>query len=189
MAVIIPASEAARFSARLDTDEYKRDERDYKVAVHLVITALLSPRNIEGGKFAELIADVFNISGGKLPDLDALGIVPAQQAVIKAAATTQPSGAFRNAIANLAGGRWGIAQFIWIPRAVEHGLGEQIAEAFRTLVDPSQSLAHRIDAFRDQLYAGAQTLRDLGGFQPNWRLFTVSLSFVATVLGAYDPTK
>jgi hypothetical protein len=92
-------------------------------------------------------------------------------------------------MANLAGGKWGLAQFVWIPRAVEFDLGPEIADAFRNLVDEAVPLAERVDAFREQTYSAAQALQRKGGFLANWQLFRLSLSFVAVVLTGYDPSR
>ena len=42
MKVVVPVEEAVSFRERLTSDGYRREERDYKVAVHLVLSALLS---------------------------------------------------------------------------------------------------------------------------------------------------
>src|SRR4029079_3113877 len=81
---------------------------------------------------------------------------------------------------------WGVAQFLWIPRAVEFGLGEDLSEAFRRLVDEAVPLPQCVALFRDDLYAVQQRLQQQGGFLPNWHLLRVSLSFVAAILGSYD---
>src|SRR5262249_31772616 len=96
---------------------------------------------------------------------------------------------YRAALANLSGGRWGVAQFLWIPRAVEFGLGEDLREAFGRLVDYAASLPQRVDLFRDDLYAVQQRLQQQGGFLLKWRLLRVSLSFVAAILGSYNRTR
>lgn len=185
MQISIPPEEAAQFAQQIKTDWYRGRERDYEVAVHLVISALLSPRNMRREDFPDLILNVFKES---MPDLDALGIsAPRQQAVRDGAETTV--GGFKGALANLAGGRWGLAQFMWIPRAFDHGLGGAIADAFRLLIVESTPLPDRVEAFRDQLYLACQELENKGGFLPNWRLFRVSLSFVAMILAAHDPSK
>jgi len=184
--IVVPEEEATGFAATLKTHEYKATERDYKVAVHVVLSTLLSPSNLNQPDLPERIADVFSAT---MPDLDALGIEAAKQKFVKEAAKDLGPGALKSAMANLGGGKWGLAQFIWIPRAVEYGLGEEIAEAFKVLVDPNEGLPSRVDAFRDRLYETSQALEKKGGFLPNWTLSRVSLSFVATVLGGYDPTQ
>ena len=89
-----------------------------------------------------------------MPDLDALGIAADDQAFIEQAVAS--TGGIRGAMANLAGGRWGLAQFTWIPRAIEFELGSVIADAFRDLVDETVPVAERVDAFREQTYSAQQ---------------------------------
>jgi AAA domain (dynein-related subfamily) len=186
MKVVIPVKEAAKFAKQITTDSYGKDERDYKVAVHRVLSALLSQENIGRDDFPSLVSNVFK---EPLPDLGALGIAEQEQDVIKAACATQGAGALRSAMANLAGGKWGLAQFSWIPRAIEFGLGEPIAEAFRGLIDPAVPLPQRVESFRDQFDSIGLALEKKGGFLPNWRHFRESLSFVAMVLAGYDPNQ
>ena len=57
MQVTIPEQEAAAFGAGLRSEQYRKDERDYKVAVHIVLSALLSDENTRRDDFAELIAN------------------------------------------------------------------------------------------------------------------------------------
>ncbi len=98
-------------------------------------------------------------------------------------------GGLRGAMGNLGGGKWGLAQFAWFPRAVEFGLGGSLADAFRALVKADETLATRVDAFRDQLYVASENLQQKGGYLPGWTLFRVSRAFVAVVLAGYDPSK
>jgi hypothetical protein len=42
MPLTIPAEEANAFAQAMEASEYARDERDYKVAVHTVLSRLLS---------------------------------------------------------------------------------------------------------------------------------------------------
>ena len=183
--VAIPAKHLELFRSELGTDRFKRDERSYKDAVSVVMRALLSPATTAREDSADLIRNVF---GDAMPNQDALQLSAEDRTVI-AGADLGP-GHFRGALANLAGGRWGLAQFYpWMPRAIERGLGEPVADAFRRLAEPDVELAERVDRFRDDLYAVAQELEHKGGFEANWRLFKVSLSFVATILGAADPTR
>ncbi|GIW20820.1 MAG: hypothetical protein KatS3mg065_1116 [Chloroflexota bacterium] len=46
-----------------------------------------------------------------------------------------------------------------------------------------------MDGFRDALYRIQERLQERGGFEPHWRLLSVSLGFVAAWLGAYDPSR
>jgi len=181
MKAIVPVDEAKAFASLMQTSQYRQDERDYKWAVHLVLSRLLSRDGRDD--LPTLIADLF---GQAMPDLDRIGIAPDDQTFIRSA--VPGPGGLRGAIANLAGGRWGIAQFIWIPRAVDFGLGAQMADAFMQLVQPEPPVAQRVDAFRDQLYAASQELRTKGGFEPGWGLRRVSLAFVAVILAGFDPT-
>ena len=185
MELVVPQTEADRFRDVLTTDDYRSQERDYKLAVHTVLSALLSDETRERSDFPSLLGNVFQEA---MPDLDALGIAAADQALVKQA-LAPVGGGLRGAMANLAGGKWGLAQFVWIPRAIEFELGAAIADAFRGLVDERVPVAERVDAFRDEMYAVTQALQQKGGFLPNWQLFRLSLAFVAAVLTGYDPSR
>jgi AAA domain (dynein-related subfamily) len=184
--VTLPHSEVVEFAAKIGTDQYRDEERDYKLAVHVVLSALLSDAVSQREDFAERIADVFKEA---IPDMDALGIAPDQQAFVRQATAPFGAGGLRSAMANLAGGKWGLAQFSWIPRAVEFALGAEVASAFRDLVDGSTSLTQRVETFRDALDVVSQELEKKGGYLLNWRHFRESLSFVALILTGYDPTR
>jgi len=184
--IVVPPAEAATFCEQLATESYRNDERDYKVAVHLVLSALLSEPTIGRDNFPSLIANVFQEA---IPDLGALGIAADDQTFIKLAVAPLGAGGLRSAMANLSGGKWGLAQFSWIPRAIEFDLGPPIADAFRGLVDDGVPVGERVDRFREQLYVVSQSLQQKGGFLPNWQLFRLSLSFVATVLTGHDPHR
>lgn len=184
MKVVVPSQEAAKFGEQLGTEGYAKEERDYKVAVHVVLSALLSEPNISRDDIPSLIADVFHEAW---PDLDALGIDESDQVFIRKAFYF--SGAMRSAMANLAGGRWGLVQFVWIPRAIEFDLGPAIADAFRALVDDAVPVTERVDSFREDLYGTCRTLQQKGGFLPKWQLHRVSLAFVAMLLTGYDPSR
>ena len=186
MKVVVPPKEAATFREQLATDGYRATERDYKVAVHLVLSALLSEPNLSRDDLPSLIANLFHEA---TPDLDSLGIGADDQAFIRQAVAPLGGGGLRSAMANLAGGKWGLAQFMWIPRAIEFDLGDPIADAFRDLVDEAVPVAERVDRFRERLYNVSQTLQQKGGFLPNWQLFRLSLAFVAMVLTGYDPSR
>ena len=120
MKVVVPPKEAATFREQLATDGYRATERDYKVAVHLVLSALLSEPNLSRDDLPSLIANLFHEA---TPDLDSLGIGADDQAFIRQAVAPLGGGGLRSAMANLAGGKWGLAQFMWIPRAIEFDLG------------------------------------------------------------------
>jgi AAA domain (dynein-related subfamily) len=181
--VTIPSDEIDEFGQLIGSAKYRKDERDYKWAVHLVLSALLSEENSSRADFPILLADVF---GQAMPNLQRLGLSLEDQTFVKAA--LPGAGGLRGAMGNLAGGKWGLAQFAWLPRAIEYEQGTLIADAFRALVSSDQPLGQRVDSFRDQIYVADQALEKKGGYLPGWTLFRVSLSFVAVVLGGFDPT-
>jgi hypothetical protein len=164
--VSIPSADAAEFLKLFQSPKYRKDERDYKWAVHLVLSTLLSSETANRPDFPNLIADVF---GSAMPDLMKLGLKPEDQAFVKGAVGA--GGGLRGAMGNLGGGKWGLAQFAWFPRAVEFGLGDSLADAFRALVKPDEPLAARVDAFRDQLYTASEALQKKGGYLPDGRSF------------------
>lgn len=186
MKVSIPSKEAAGFAKQLGSDTYRKDERDYKVAVHLVLSALLSEENVRRDDFPSLISDVFQ---QPLPNLSALGILQKDQKFIKDILTPFGSGGLRSAMANLAGGKWGLAQFSWLPRAIEFDLGELVADAFRRLVDESVPLPQRVETFRDDLDVVSEELKRKGGYLKNWFGFRTSVAFVALLLTGYGPDR
>jgi MoxR-like ATPase len=183
MRVEIPLADIAWFRDVLGTEAYLHEERNYKLALHRVISALLAPEVLADSRFPALLSAIL---GEDDPDLSALGIGAEQPALPQPGSDVR---SYRAAVANLSGGRWGVAQFLWIPRAVEFGLGEDLREAFEQLVAAAVPLPQRIDLFRDDLYAVQERLQQQGGFLPKWRLLRVSLSFVAAILGSYDRTR
>lgn len=186
MKVVIPGIEAEEFARELPTEDYLRNERRYKVAVHKVFTALLSEPIASRADFADRLADVFHEA---MPDLDALGMSPSDQKSVNEAFDEHSGAGMRWAMSNLTGGKWGLVQFVWIPRAVEFGLGPEISDVFRDLIDDTNPLVERVDRFREDLYEICRTLQRKGGFLPNWELHHVSLAFVALILGAYDKDR
>jgi 5-methylcytosine-specific restriction protein B len=182
MRVEIPPADLAWFRSVLGTEAYLHEERNYKLALHQAISALLAPEQLADSRFPEVLSAILSEDD---PDLSALGIGSAELDLLQTGGTRS----CRAAIANLSGGRWGVAQFLWIPRAVEFGLGEDLREAFAKLVDDAVALPQRVDLFRDELYAIQEDLQQQGGFLPKWRLLRVSLSFVAAILGSYDRTR
>jgi len=184
--VTISAEKATAFGETLAGEEYAREERDYKWAVHLVISALLGKATLQREDLGRLITQTFSSS---LPDLDDLGLSPDHQALVMKGLKASSTSGLRNAMGNLSGGRFGIAQFLWIPKVAEFDLEGNIADAFRDLVDESVGVPERIDSFRQELAEIMRELERRGGFEPGWTQFTPSLSFVAMILGAYDPTQ
>lgn len=181
--VVIAAEDVMRFGEDIKQPWYGARERDYKVAVHIVMAALLSPASCDSEKLPALIADVF---GSTKPDLVGLGLN--EDAQRQAAECMENPGGLRGALTNLCGGRYGSRQFAWIPDAIQEGFGASVAEAFRKVVDESQPLANRVDDFRSDLTAIAQAFGrtgsalSLGDSQ-------ISLAFAAAVLGGFDPTQ
>ncbi len=185
--IAIPESEARAFGAYMATDEYLREERLHKEAVHAVISRFLSAECLDRPDFPELVAEVF---GENDPDTRKLGLTQEEHEVVSAKVADSGIGSFKDAIASLSGGGvGGYVQLTWIPRAVRYGLGKQLREAFRLLVDGSVPLAERVDRYRDVTYEIQGRLRDLGGFDEKWRQFRASLGFVGTLLGGYDPSR
>ena len=186
MEVVVPGLEAEEFAKELTGEHYLHTERLYKLAVHKVFAALLSEPVASRTDFADRLADVF---GEVMPDLEALGISPPDQKFINEALGEHSGAGMRWAMSNLTGGKWGLVQFVWIPRAVEFDLGPEISDVFRELVDAKTPLAGRVDRFREDLYEICRTLQRKGGFLPNWELHHVSLAFVALILAAYDKSR
>src|SRR5712691_4617558 len=151
MRVEIPDAEVVWFRDVLGTEAYLREERNYKLALHRAISALLAPELLADSRFPTLLSAIL---GEDDPDLSPLGIGPTELELLQAGGARS----YRAALANLSGGRWGVAQFLWIPRAVEFGLGEDLREAFRKIVDDAVPLPQRVDLFRDELYAVQQRL-------------------------------
>ncbi len=179
------SSEDLRQAERILTDtDYRKEERSYKSAVHTVIAALLAPSSLVDPKFPQRLANVFKEYN---PDYAALGLSPEQSHEIDSQLAESDVTRFKAAMANLAGGKWGLAQFLWIPQAVEFELGEELRSAFQTLMSEELSLAERVDGFREQIYATQVLLKERGGFHANWNLIAISMNFVAMLLGGYDP--
>ncbi|MBC7099873.1 hypothetical protein H5T52_12350, partial [Candidatus Bipolaricaulota bacterium] len=170
------------FAEEMKKPDYVQRERHYKVAVHLIVRRLLSPASLEAPNFPGLLAKFFQ---GQL-EPEELGLNADEAVEVRQKLTSSGLQLFE-AIVSLAGGRWGVNQMTWIPRAVERGFGEELRAAFRTLVDDDLSLDDRVDAFREALEVVQARLRDAGGFEPHWRIVTPSHPFVGMILGAYDP--
>jgi hypothetical protein len=184
-ALQVPLEEADRFRAIFGTAEYERNERGYKVALHAVISRLLGSESLGSSEFPSILRATLenDIQYGEL------GFDQAEWVRVDQRFTEAQLQGVRGALANISGGRWGLTQFTWIPRAIDQGLGEDVATAFRGLISGEDGLSSRVDRFRDELYDVQRALRDKGGFEPNWQLLRVSLSFVAAILGAYDPSR
>jgi hypothetical protein len=185
MRVQIPEHELRNFKRTIGSEPYERDERDYKVALHFVIGSLLKPEAVGRSDFPVLLKGVLE----NVPDYESLGMDASRQQ--DATTRFERSGipGPRGALTNLSGGRFGLAQFIWIPRAMEFGLGAELQSVFGLLTNPERALADRVDRFRSGLEDVQVLLRDRGGFLERWNVLPTSLSFVAALLGAYDPAS
>jgi hypothetical protein len=181
--VVLPQNEVDRFAVTLSSDAYLEDERDYKLAVHEVVSRLFSVETMERGDFPQLLASFFE----RKMDLADIGI-EGELAESVTAATARLYGV-TNAFVNLAGGGFGVNNFIWIPEAVRIGFGDEIKTAFATLVDGNLELADRVEGFRDGLYAVEEQAQATGVFKPEWKLIRISLAFTAALLGAFDPSQ
>jgi len=172
------------FKSYFESRKFAEEEHDYKWAVHLLVSPLLSERYVDSDAFPSLLA---KFMAGKLEPRD-VGLTSEQAAMVEKGLRNVNTGLY-GAISNLCGGRWGTVQLDWIPIAVEKGLGPDLRIAFRNLVHDELSLSERVDEFRDGLQDLQIMLRDLGGFKPNWNIVKPSYQFIGMLLGAYDPTK
>jgi MoxR-like ATPase len=184
MTITIPDDEVALIARQIETEKYDVDERRYKVALHEVLSRLLSAEVLDHPRFPDLLKHTLSAE----PDYEGLGLADDERTSVEKLLQGSGFSTPMQALANVSGGRWGLAQFIWIPRAVDHDLGSEVRAAFAYLVDGSKALTERVDGFRSQLYEVQKSVRDRGGFEPNWNLLQVSLSFVGAIMGGFDPT-
>ena len=183
--LLLPQDEVDEFSRVLATPEYSREERDYKVAVHEVISRLLSPETLERDDFPHLLASFFE----RKLELASLGIDEELAVSVESAVGGAPFYGVTNAFVNLTGGGFGVNNFVWIPAAIDKGFGDEIRDAFAMLVEADIDLAERIESFRDALYRLQERSQAAGGFQPQWKVNRISLAFTAALLASYDPTR
>lgn len=180
----VTPEQARWFAEHIHTEDYARNERNYKRTAHLFMRQLLSPPVLESEAFPELLAGFFK--GTLKPE--ELGLPPDEaeevRTLLESAGMTLSS-----AITNLLGGKWGVPQFIWIPKACELGFGEDLRQALTDLLDEARPLAERIDDFRVVMEGIQIRLRDAGGFKPNWKVHPPEYPMIGLLLGAYDPTK
>jgi hypothetical protein len=179
----LPAEEVARFADTLSTAEYARHERDYKVAVHEVVSRLLAPEAMQSAAFPHLLSGLAE----RRLDLGELGFDAADVARIGVA--LEPFRTVTDAVIQLAGGRFAANNLVWIQPAVELGLGDDLRATFVLLLDEKRVLADRVDGFRDAIYAVEERSKSAGGFAENWQLGKPSLGFVAALLAAVDPQQ
>lgn len=172
IAAALSQAEIDAFAETISTAEYAGHERDYKVAVHEVLSRLFAADRFASPGFVDQLTAFFE---GRL-DLASLGFDDASVERVEAAVSEFRG--VRYAFINLAGGRFAVNNFIWIPAAVGVGLGEELRVACRQLFDGSLGLAGRVDAFRESLYAIEEESQRRGGFEPQWNLVRISLGFI-----------
>lgn len=172
------------FRGHMQTEQYAQEERDYKWALHLMVSRLLSEPLISSERFPGLLAKLFN---GELTPED-IELPEDEAEAVNAVFRSGPI-SLQGAVTNLVGGRWGVPQIMWIPRAVEYGFGEDIRTALRGLLDPARPLADRVDDFREALEEIQSRLREAGGFGPKWTVVKPAYPFIGMLLGAYDPKQ
>ncbi len=180
----INSEQVSAFKRYFESPAFAEEERNYKWAVHLLISRLLSDRYLNSEEFPALLSSLML---GELDPAD-VGLSEADQRAVKDGFGDVSGGEYQ-ALANLCGGRWGVPYIDWIPIAVEYKLGVRIQSAFQALLDSKGPLAKRIDTFRDDVSGLQATLRDLGGFRPKWQIVGASFQFIAMILGAYDPSQ
>lgn len=181
--LLLPQGEVDAFAKYLGTDEYRRDERDYKVAVHYVLGSLLSPERLRDPEFPTMLGAFFD---GTL-DLDQLGLAEEKRTFIES--TVGSIHGVRAALTNLCGGGFGVNNFIWIPGAIRDGLGEEIGQIFADLVTSDAAVSERVDRFRSAFVEIEERAAQLPSWHENWTIVAASLSFVAAVLTAVDPHR
>jgi MoxR-like ATPase len=180
--LVLPQAEVDAFGARLETPEYKKNERDYKFAVHLVLSRVLSPDRLSATDFPALLGEFFE----RKLDLDQLGFTETERTFIDEAVAP---GGVTSKFTNLCSGGFGVNSFIWIPGAIRDGLGEEIRKTFTDLVTSDESVAERVDRFRSALVAIQQKAEQLDSWHENWKVRLPSLPFTAALLMAVDPQR
>jgi MoxR-like ATPase len=183
MAIQINSQQAAVFKEYFEAPAFTEEERNYKWAVHLLISQLLAVDYLSSPEFPALLAKLMI---GELDPSD-VGLSAEEAQVVQAQFATHNDQ--YQALANLCGGRWGTVQLDWIPISVEYDFGLGLQFAFQVLLDARVQLADRIDAFRDHMAELQTGLRDRGGFKPKWNIVKPSYQFIGMLLGAYDPAR
>lgn len=182
MVIQINVQQAALFKGYFEAPAME-EERNYKWAVHLFISRLLSDEHLNSDDFPTRLSSLMR---GKLDPAD-LGLSRTDRKTIEEGFA--PGGGQYQALTNLCGGRWGVPYIDWVPLAIDYGLGRGVQSAFQELLDSRVSLASRIDAFRGNAKELQASLRDRGGFRPKWQVVGASFQFIGMILGAYDPTQ
>lgn len=185
--LVLPQVEVDAFATYLETPEYKLQERNYKLAVHYVLRSLFSEERLASPEFPALLSAFFGRELGLDELLDELRLSPSERDFVEAAVV--PFHGVTNAFANLCGGRFGVNNFIWIPGAVEDGLGEEIRQAFVHLFATGTALSEAIDRFRSEDMNTQAQAQKLPTWQENWQIVRPSLAFIAALLAAVDPQR
>ena len=184
MAIQISGDLAEQFREQLASEDFEREERSYKWAVHLLISRLLSEEYLDSEAFPGLLA---NLMRGELDPSD-VGLSDKEQKAVEEGLGSVGGGQYQ-ALANLCGGRWGAPQLGWIPIAVDYGLGDPLQAACRALLNERTELSARIDSFRNRMESIQAELRNSGGFKPQWQVLRTSYQFIGMILGSCDPTQ
>ncbi len=181
--LVLPQAEVDAFAAVLPTQKYKKEERNYKVAVHYVLGSLLSTERLTAPEFPDLLGAFFD---GKL-DLDRLDLAEDKRRFID-----EEVGEMKDVKAgfiNLCGGGFGVNNFSWIPGAIRDGLGEEIGQIFADLVTSDAAISERVDQFRPAFAEIEERAARLQSWNPNHSVRKPTLAFVAAVLMAVDPHR
>ena len=181
--LVLPQAEVDAFAAYLETPEYAREERDYKLAIHYVLRALFSPDRLASRDFESLLSAFF----ARELDLDRLDLDEGDRAFVER--SVAPLHGLTNAFVNLCGGRFGVNNFIWIPGAIQDGLGADIHQAFAGLVESTVPVSERVDRFRADHERIERQAQALPSWQENWQIIQSSLAFVAALLGGIDTER
>lgn len=102
--VHISDADAYAFAKTMASDQYDREERDYKVALHLVLSRLLAQAMVQREDFPALLTGVLE----NVPDYESLNLEPAVQNEIEERFARSNIPGPRGALANLSGGRFGL---------------------------------------------------------------------------------
>src|SRR4051794_3541892 len=100
LTVVLPQAEVDSFASRLSREEYLETERNYKVAVHEVVSRLLSPATMAREEFPMLLASFFE----RKLELGVIGIEGELAESVNAELAVAPFYGVTNAFVNLAGG-------------------------------------------------------------------------------------
>jgi hypothetical protein len=185
--LVLPQVEVDAFAAYMETPEYAKDERNYKLAVHYVLRSLFSEERLASPEFPALLSAFFGREWALDELVDKLRLSPEERDFIEVAVNS-PSGV-TNAFANLCGGGFGVNNFTWIPGAVEDGLGEGIRQAFGVLFATGPRVSEAIDRFRSEDMDVQRQAQELPSWHENWQIRRPSLAYVAALLGAVHPQR